>query len=92
MRFELLQNFHKTWETDSWRPKTKPCVQQEKGAVSPQETEPDLPVRVQESPTEAWLSSGLLQGWGTEYNSPVKSLLKEAGITTITPTIVWPQT
>ena len=59
--------------------------------MSPQETEPDLPVRVQESPTEAWLSSGLLQGWGTEYNSPVKSLLKEAGITTITPTIVWPE-
>ena len=29
-----------------------------------QETEPDLPVSVQESPAEAWLGSGLLQGWG----------------------------
>ena len=33
---------------------------QEKGAVTPQETDPDLPVSVQESP-EAWLGGGLLQ-------------------------------
>ena len=59
--------------------------------MSPQETELDLPVSVQESLVEAYVYSGLLQGWGTEYNSPVKSLLKEAGITTITPTIVWPE-
>ena len=37
---------------------------QEKGAVTPQETDPDLPVSVQESPVEAWVNSGLLQGWG----------------------------
>ena len=37
---------------------------QEKGAVTPQETEPDLPVSVQESPVEAWVGDGLLQGWG----------------------------
>ena len=37
---------------------------QEKGAVTPQETEPDLPVRVQESLAEAWSDSGLLQGQG----------------------------
>ena len=37
---------------------------QEKGAVTPQETDPDLPVSVQESPVEAWVSGGLLQGWG----------------------------
>ena len=29
-----------------------------------QETEPDMPVRVQESLAEAWVSSGLLQGQG----------------------------
>ena len=69
MRFELPQNFHKTGETDSWRPKTKPCVQQEKGAMSPQETEPDLPVSVQESPAEARVDSSLLQGWSTKYDS-----------------------
>ena len=39
---------------------------QEKGAVTPQETKPDLPVSVQESPAEAWVSGGLLQGRGTE--------------------------
>ena len=38
---------------------------QEKGAVTPQETDPDLPVSVQESPVEACgVSGGLLQGWG----------------------------
>ena len=37
---------------------------QEKGAVIPQETEPDLPVSVQESPAEAWVNSGLLRGQG----------------------------
>ena len=37
---------------------------QEKGAVTPEETDPDLPMSVQRSPTEAWVGSGLLQGWG----------------------------
>ena len=37
---------------------------QEKGAVTPQETDPDLPVSVQESPAEAWVNSGLLRGQG----------------------------
>ena len=36
---------------------------QEKGAVTPQETDQNLPVSVQKSPAEAWVSSGLLQGW-----------------------------
>ena len=39
-------------------------VHQEKGAVTPQETDPDLPVSVQESPVEVWVGGGLLQGWG----------------------------
>ena len=42
---------------------------QEKEAVSPQETEPDLPVSVQQFLVEAWLDNGLLWGQGTEYNS-----------------------
>ena len=37
---------------------------QEKGAVTQQETDPDLPRSVQESPAEAWVGGGLLQGWG----------------------------
>ena len=32
--------------------------------MTPQETEPDLPMRVQESPIEAWVNSGLPQGLG----------------------------
>ena len=37
---------------------------QEKRAVTPKETDPDMPVRVQESQAEAWVGSGLPQGWG----------------------------
>ena len=37
---------------------------QDKGAVTPQETDPDLPVSVQESPVEVWVGSGLLQCLG----------------------------
>ena len=33
---------------------------QEKGAVTPQETESDLPVSVQESLVEVWVGGGLL--------------------------------
>ena len=32
---------------------------QEKGTVTPQKTEPYLPVSVQESPAEAWVDRGL---------------------------------
>ena len=32
--------------------------------MTPQETGPDLPVSVQESLVEVWVSSGLLQGQG----------------------------
>ena len=37
---------------------------QEKGAVTPQDTDPDLPVSVLESLAEEWVSEGLLQGPG----------------------------
>ena len=37
---------------------------QEKGAVTPQETDPDLSLSVHESLVEAYISSGLLQGLG----------------------------
>ena len=33
---------------------------QEKGTVTPKETDPDLPVSVQESPVEVWVGGGLL--------------------------------
>ena len=37
---------------------------QEKGAVTPQEIEPDLPASVWESLVEVWVDSDLLQGQG----------------------------
>ena len=37
---------------------------QEKGAVTSQETDPDLPISVQENPVEVWVIAGLLQGQG----------------------------
>ena len=37
--------------------------------MTPQETEPDLPVSVQESRAEAWVGGGLLQSLGTECSS-----------------------
>ena len=37
--------------------------------VTPQETDPDLPVSVQESLAEAWVSGFLLQVGSTEYSS-----------------------
>ena len=50
--------------------KQSPCSRtQEKGAVTPQETDPDLPVSVQESLEEAWAGSGLLQVRGNECAS-----------------------
>ena len=60
------QNLHRTGETDSWRAQIEPwgTRTQEKGAMTPQETDPDLPVSVQESRAEAWVGGGLLQGWG----------------------------
>ena len=36
---------------------------QEKGEVTPQETDPDFPVSVQESQAEVWVSGVLLHGW-----------------------------
>ena len=39
---------------------------QEKGAVTPQETDPDLPVSIQESLVEAWVGGAVLQARGTE--------------------------
>ena len=44
----------------------EPCVHQDPGERSsdPTETDPDLPMSVQESLAEAWVGGGLLQGWG----------------------------
>ena len=59
--------------------------------MTPQETDRDLPVSVQESLAEVWVSSSLLQGWGTECSSACMGPLEGGGIIFITSTIVWPQ-
>ena len=59
--------------------------------MSPRETHPDLPVSVQESRPDAWVSSGQLQVWGQSVALRAWDLLKEVAIFFITSTIVWPQ-
>ena len=56
---ELTQD----WEIDSQRAQQKCIRTKKKGAVTPQETEPDLPVSVQES-LEALVDRGLPWGKG----------------------------
>ena len=59
---ELTQD----WEIDSWRAQQNfvHTRTEEKEAVTPQETDPDLPGSVQECPAEVWVGGGQLQGWG----------------------------
>jgi len=69
---------------------------QEKGTVTPQETDPDLLWNVQESAAEAWVGGGLLQGppecrWGPECSSACMGPFEEVAIIFITSTITWPQ-
>ena len=63
----------------------------EKRVLNPQETDPDISVSVQESPVEAWVSSGLLQVEVTECSRCAQELLKGVSIFFITFTIVWSQ-
>ena len=65
---------------------------QEKGAVSPQETEPDLCVCVSRSLWQRLVLTVSCSGVRT-LNTVVcaKVILKEVAITFITPTIFWPQ-
>ena len=37
--------------------------------MTPQETDLDMPMNVQEPLVEVWVSGGLLQGWGIECSS-----------------------
>ena len=57
---ELTQDWEIDWEAQQNLVHQDP----EKGAVTPEETAPDLPVGVRQSPVEAWVRGGLLQGWG----------------------------
>ena len=62
---------------------------QKKGTVTPQETDPDLPMSVQETPVEGWVDGGLLPGLGALSAAVCAwDLLKEVAIIFITSTIV----
>ena len=66
-QWDLIAELTRDWgNRDCWRAQQNFVYTrtQEKGAVTPQETEPDLPVTVQESLMEAWVDSGLPQGQG----------------------------
>ena len=60
---QSCQNLHRTGKQTLGGHKQN-LVHQDPGErrVTPQETDPDLPVSVQEFPAEAWVSGGLLQG------------------------------
>ena len=54
------QNLHRTGKQTLGRHEQNlVCTKtQEKRAVTPKETDPDMPVSVQESPAEAWVGGG----------------------------------
>ena len=60
-------------------------------AVTPQETDPDLPGSVQESPVEAWVLVACCRAGGTECSSASWDLWKEVAIVFITSIIVMSQ-
>ena len=62
-----MQNFHRIGETETLERHKQNLVclrTQEKGAVTLQETEPDLPVYAWESLAEVWVTCDLLCGQG----------------------------
>ena len=66
-QWDLIAELTQDWgNRDCWRAQQNFVLTrtQEKGAVTPQETEPDLLVTVQESVVEVEVDSGLPQGQG----------------------------
>ena len=65
---------------------------QEKGALTQQETDPDLPVSAQESPAEAWVG-GVVCCRVRALSAAVRAcdLLKEVSFIFIASTTVWSQ-
>ena len=64
---------------------------QKKGAVTPWETDPYLPVSVQESPRGHGFEVACCRIGGSECSSSCMDLLKEVTIIFNTSNIVWPQ-
>ena len=58
---------------------------QEKGAVTPQEADPDLPVSVQKSLVEAWVGGGCCRVGALSAAVRAWGLLKEAPLSSLPP-------
>ena len=58
---------------------------QEKGAATPQETDPDLPGSAQESPAEAWVAVAAAGSGALSAAVPLWGLLKEAPVSSLSP-------
>ena len=59
--------------------------------MTPQETDPDLPMSVQQSLGEVWVAVACYRVWGTECSSACMEPFEAVAIIFITSTIVWPQ-
>ena len=72
------QNLHRTRKQSLYRHKQNRLHTriQEKGAVTAQETDPDLPIHVQKSPMEVCVSGGQMQRWGIECSSAFMGLFE----------------
>ena len=73
------QNLHSTWkQTLVGHRQNLVCTRtQEKRAVSPQDTDPDLPRNVQESPAEAWVMVACCRVGVTECSSTFMGSFEE---------------
>ena len=81
------RNLHRTGKESLGGHNRTLCTRtQEKGAVTPQETDPDLPGSVQESPGEAWVSGGRCRAADVR----AWALLEEVAVVLIASTTVWP--
>ena len=65
-QWDLITELPQDWGNRLLEGTNKTCSHHdpEGGEVSPKETEPDLPMSVQESLMEVWVDSGLLWGQG----------------------------
>ena len=90
---ESHQNLHRTGKIDSRRAQTKLCVHQdqEKGAVTIQETAPDLPVGVWVSLAEVWVRWPAAGLGALSVAVHAMDLLREVTSTFIASITVWPQ-
>ena len=80
-QWDLITELSEDWRKSLWEGTNKPSAHQDPGERTwahqdPQETDPDLPVSVQESLAEAWSAVSCCRIGGTECSSVCMDLLK----------------